>query len=81
MIMVVLYKEDKADYLLLKSYCPIALKNTLSKILKRVIVEHIINIVKKHTLLPQSQIGVKKNCLTLLALTLFINTIKTIWVI
>ena len=35
----ILYKEGKADYSLLGSYCPIALKNTLSKILERVVVE------------------------------------------
>ena len=50
-IIVVLYKEGKADYLLLGSYRPIALENTLSKILKRVIVEYIVDIAKKHALL------------------------------
>ena len=54
MTTVVLCKKGKADYLLLESYHPIALKNTFSKILKRVIVEYIIDIIKKHTLLPQS---------------------------
>jgi len=53
-IMVVLYKEGKADYLFLGSYHPIALKNTLSKILKRIIVKYIADIAKEHTLLPQS---------------------------
>ncbi len=75
--MVILYKEGKADYLLLGSYCPIALKNTLSKILKRIIVKYIINIVEEYTLLPQSQIGARKNRLTLLVLTLLTSTIKT----
>src|SRR5437016_5139366 len=51
---VVLRKEGKADYLLLGSYRPITLENTLSKILKRVIAEHIANTAKKHALLPQS---------------------------
>src|SRR6266702_5821367 len=51
-IIVVLYKKGKVDYLLLGSYRPIALENTLSKILKRIIVEHIADTVKKHTLLP-----------------------------
>ena len=46
-IIFILYKEGKANYLFPKSYCPIALKNTLSKILKRVIVNCIINIAKK----------------------------------
>ena len=47
----ILYKENKADYLLLKNYCSIALKNTLSEILERVVVDYIIDIVKKHALL------------------------------
>ena len=48
---VILYKKGKVDYLLLRNYHPIALKNTLSKILKRIIVEHIVDIAKEHTLL------------------------------
>ena len=51
-IMVVLHKEGKADYLLLGSYRPIALENTLSNILERVIVERIVDTAKKHALLP-----------------------------
>src|SRR6266567_1761276 len=46
-ITVVLYKEGKVDYLLLGSYRPIALKNTLSKILERVIVDYIANIAEE----------------------------------
>ena len=49
--MVILHKEGKADYLLLGSYRPIALENTLSKILKRVIVKCIVDIAKEHALL------------------------------
>jgi len=36
------------------------------------------NIVEKHILLPQSQMGARKNRLTLSAFTLLANTIKTI---
>ena len=50
-IIFVLYKEGKADYLFLESYRLIALKNTLSKILKKVIADRIADIVKKYTLL------------------------------
>src|SRR6266567_9237299 len=50
-IIVVLYKEGKADYLFLRNYCPIALENTLSKILKRVIVDHIVDTVEEYALL------------------------------
>ena len=50
-IIFILYKKGKANYLFLGSYRPIALKNTLNKILKRVIADRIINIVKEYTLL------------------------------
>ena len=47
----ILYKEGKADYLFLRNYRSIALKNTLSKILEKVIVDRIVNMAEKHTLL------------------------------
>jgi len=50
-ITFVLHKEDKADYLLLGSYRPIALENTLSKILERVIADHIADTAKEYALL------------------------------
>jgi hypothetical protein len=50
-IIYILYKESKANYLLLKSYCFITLENTLSKILERVGVNYIINIAKEYALL------------------------------
>ena len=74
---IVLYKEGKADYLFLKSYRPIALENTLSKILKRVIADRIVNIAEEHALLLQSQMGARKNCLILLVLILLAATIKS----
>ena len=49
--MVVLYKEGKADYLLLGSYRPITLENTFSKVLERVIVKYIADIAKEYALL------------------------------
>ncbi len=48
---VILQKKDKADYLILGNYRPIALKNTLSKILKKVIIDHIADTAEEHTLL------------------------------
>ena len=50
-ITFILYKEGKVDYLLLGSYRPIALENTLSKILERVIVDYIVDTAKEYTLL------------------------------
>ena len=49
---IVLYKEGKADYSFPESYRPIALENTLSKILEKVIVDCITDIAEEHTLLP-----------------------------
>jgi hypothetical protein len=46
-ITYILYKEGKADYLLPRSYRFIALENTLSKILEKVVVDYIADIVKK----------------------------------
>ena len=59
-IIIILCKEGKVDYLFLRSYWFIALENTLSKILKRVITKCIADTAEKHALLPQSQIGAKK---------------------
>ena len=50
-IIFILCKKGKADYLFLRSYCFISLKNTFSKILKRVIVDCIVNIAKEYALL------------------------------
>jgi len=50
-ITFILCKEGKADYLFLGSYRPIALENTLSKILERVIADHIVDMVEEYALL------------------------------
>ena len=50
-IIIILYKEGKVNYLFLGSYYPITLKNTLSKILERVIVDCIADIAKEYALL------------------------------
>ena len=44
-ITIVLHKEEKKDYSLLGSYRPIALKNTLVKVLEK----HVANIISKAT--------------------------------
>ena len=49
--MFILYKEGKANYSLLGSYCPITLKNTLNKILERVIADRIVDMAKEYALL------------------------------
>jgi len=54
MTTVILRKEGKVDYLIPGSYRPIALENTLSKILEKVIADYIVDTVEEHALLPQS---------------------------
>ena len=51
MIIFILCKKSKANYLLLGSYRPIALENTLSKILEKVIADHIADMAKEYALL------------------------------
>jgi hypothetical protein len=51
MTIFILYKEGKVDYLFLESYRLTTLKNTLSIILKKVVVDCIVNIAKEHALL------------------------------
>jgi hypothetical protein len=77
MIMYILRKEGKADYSLPGSYRPIALENTLSKILERVVVDRIADTAEEYALLPQGQMGARKNRLTLSALTLLAATVKS----
>jgi len=48
---IVLRKEGKADYSILGSYRPIALENTLSKILEKAIADRIVNTVEEYALL------------------------------
>jgi hypothetical protein len=50
-MIVILRKEGKADYLILGSYRPIALENTLNKILENVIADRIVDIAKEYALL------------------------------
>jgi hypothetical protein len=48
---IILRKEGKVDYLILGSYRPIALENTLSKILEKVIADYIVDMAKEYALL------------------------------
>ena len=52
--MFILYKKGKTDYSFLESYRPIILKNTLSKILEKVIADYIADTAEEYALLPQS---------------------------
>jgi hypothetical protein len=50
-IIIALRKEGKKDYSLLSSYRLIALENTLTKVVKKVLANRLSNVVEKYTLL------------------------------
>ena len=51
---VVLRKEGKADYSLLSSYRPIALENTLGKVLEKLVIERLLEVLERNSLLPNT---------------------------
>jgi hypothetical protein len=50
-LIVVLRKEGKADYSLLSSYRPIALENTLGKVLEKLVIERLLEVLERNSLL------------------------------
>jgi hypothetical protein len=76
---IVLKKEQKADYSLPGSYRPIALENTLAKLLEKVVADKITAAVEEHNLLPWNQMGARKQRSTLSAIDLLVSTIQTAW--
>lgn len=78
-ITLVLRKQGKPDYSTPKAYRPIALLNSMGKILERVIARRITEITETHSLLPDTQMGARKQRSTESALQLLTEQIHTIW--
>uniref|UniRef100_A0A9Q8PJT4 RNA-directed DNA polymerase from transposon X-element n=1 Tax=Passalora fulva TaxID=5499 RepID=A0A9Q8PJT4_PASFU len=76
---VVLRKPQKEDYTKLKAYRPIALLNTLGKLLEKIIAERLTNLAEEHGILPEEQMGGRKQRVTLTAVELITEQIKTLW--
>ncbi len=51
LIIIILYKKNKKNYSLLNNYRLIILKNTLAKIIKKVLATYLSLIIKEHVLL------------------------------
>ena len=62
---VVLRKEGKGDYTLTGSYRPIALENTLAKLIEKALANRLTDAAEEHALLPWNQMGARKNRSTL----------------
>jgi len=78
-ITVVLRKEGKKNYSLLGSYRPIALKNTLVKVLEKYIANIILEAAEEHGLLFWNQIGARRKRLMLLAVGLLSSCVQIAW--
>ena len=72
---IVLQKANKKDYSLLRSYQSITFKNTLGKLLEKIIAKHMQETAKIQNLLLWTQIGAKKKQSTLSAISLITSSI------
>ena len=74
-ITAVIRKERKADYTLPSSYRPVALENTLAKVVERVVANRISDTAEEYNLLPWNQMGGRRKRSTLSALDLLTSCI------
>jgi len=76
---IVLKKEGKKDYSLPGSYWPIALENTLAKVMEKAVADAMAKAVEEHNLLPWNQMGARKRRSTLSAISLLTACLQTAW--
>ena len=75
----VLCKPGKLRYDILKAYQPVALVNTMVKLLSSIVMEDIIYLMEVHTLLLANHFGGWPRCTTADLLHLLVNTVKVAW--
>jgi hypothetical protein len=75
---VVLRKPQKLDYTKLGAYRPIALLNTVGKVLKALVAKRLSREAEQRNLLPPSQMGARLGRLTTSALELIIEQVRTV---
>jgi hypothetical protein len=78
-ITVVLRKPQKPDYTKAGAYRPIALLNTLAKVLEAVAARRISKEAEQRKLLPDSQMGARPGRSTLSAIEFVTEQVHTIW--
>jgi hypothetical protein len=74
-----LRKPNKEDYTIPKAYRPIALLNTMGKILELVMARKLSQLAEENNLLPQSQMGARKGRSMETALQLLTEQVHEIW--
>jgi len=78
-ITVVLRKEGKPDYSLPGSYRPIALENTLGKVIERLVADRLSTAIEEHALVPNSQMGARRDRSAVSALSQLVDVVHTAW--
>ena len=78
-VTVVLRKPGKPRYDTPKAYRPIALLNTMWKVLTAIVANHLTYVTEKHQLLPANHFGGRPGRTTADAMHLLTNRIKTAW--
>ena len=76
---VVLRKPQKGDYTLPSAYRPIALENTLAKIVEKIAATRLTEAAEKHNMLPPTQMGARPGRSTATALSLLVEQTHAAW--
>jgi hypothetical protein len=76
---VALRKPAKKDYFLVAAYRPIALENTFTKVLEKILADRIAEAAEARDLLPWNQMGGRRQRSTLSALQLLQGSVETAW--
>ncbi|POS82408.1 hypothetical protein EPUL_004122 [Erysiphe pulchra] len=74
---VALRKVRRLDYSISSSYRPIALENSLAKLVEKIVANRIMRAAEEHNMLPWAQMGARKNRSTISALELLTSTVQT----
>src|SRR6266481_5586537 len=76
---IVLRKPGKPCYDVPKAHRPIALMNTIGKLLSTVVAEDLVHMCEKHSLLPDNHFGGHPGCCMTDAMHLMVHRIKGAW--
>jgi hypothetical protein len=76
---ITLRKPDKGDYTSPKAWRPIALLNTLGKIIEAVTARYLQDVAERWSVLPATQMGARKHRSTETALDWLLSQIRTVW--